>query len=132
MMKKQCAGGITTTDWLINKSTIMLTITVTDQYAQALSALGDVETAVKEALQRYTVEQITGKIAQLLHRDRTFQSKYGMPYRDFAMRVATDEAYVRELEASFEPLWELDLAEWEFCAKGVEDWTQTLQAILLN
>lgn len=110
----------------------MLTITVTDQYAQALSALGDVETAVKEALQRYTVEQITGKIAQLLHRDRTFQSKYGMPYRDFAMRVATDEAYVRELETAFEPLWELDLAEWEFCTKGVEDWTQTLQAILLN
>jgi hypothetical protein len=35
------------------------------------------------------------------------------------------------VEAKISKTWELDLADWEFCHKGIEDWTKKLQAILL-
>jgi hypothetical protein len=110
----------------------MTTVTIPDKYVKALDALGDVQKAVDVALQRYTIEQITTKIAELRHRDQSYQDKYGMTYASFIQRTAQDEAFVYEVEAKFNPLWELDVADWEFCVKGVEDWTHTLQTILLT
>ncbi len=40
----------------------MMTITVPDKYVETLRTLGDVDTAVNLAVQRYTIEQITTKI----------------------------------------------------------------------
>ena len=110
----------------------MTTVTIPDKYAEALRALGDVQLAVDLALQRYTIEQITAKIASLRHRVREYETKYGVDYSTFTLRIANDEAFVRDIEATVNPLWELDQADWEFCVKGIEDWTHTLQTILLT
>ena len=109
-----------------------MTITIPDKYAEALNALGDVQTAVDIALQHYTIDQISSRIARLRERDQAYQAKYGMDYLSFAQRTAQDEAFVRHVETSTNPVWENDLADWEFCVKGIEDWTHTLQTILLT
>jgi hypothetical protein len=110
----------------------MTTVAIPEKYVEVLSVLGDVQTAVDLALQRYTIEQITAKIAQLRQRDQGYQAKYGMDYPTFTQRIAHDEAFAHEIETTINPLWEQDLADWEFCAKGVEDWTHTLQSLLLT
>jgi len=110
----------------------MTTVAISEKYVEVLSVLGDVQTAVDLALQRYTIEQITAKIAQLHQRDQAYQAKYGMDYASFTQRIVRDEAFVRQIEATISPLWEQDLADWEFCVKGVEDWTHTLQTLLLT
>lgn len=110
----------------------MTTIDIPEKYVEVLSVLGDVQTAVDLALQRYTIEQITTKLAQLRQRDHDYQAKYGMDYFTFTQRIAHDEAFVHQIETTISSLWEQDLADWEFCVKGVEDWTQTLQSLLLT
>jgi len=115
-----------------DKGLTMITVSIPDKYAKALSALGDVQAAVDLALQRYTIEQITAKIAQLRQRAQMYEAKYGMDYPTFAQRIAGDESFVREIETAVNPLWELDTADWEFCVKGITDWIHTLQAILLT
>src|SRR5215468_3723360 len=99
----------------------MTTVDIPEKYVEVLSALGDVQTAVDRALQRYTIDQITAKIAQLRHRDQGYQTKYGRDYPTLAQRIAHDEAFVNTIETTIDPLWEQDLADWEFCVKGVED-----------
>ena len=110
----------------------MTTVTIPDKYAEALRALGDVQLAVDLALQRYTIEQITAKIASLRQRVREYETKYGVDYSTFTLRIPKEESFVRDIEATVNPLWELDQADWEFCVKGIEDWTHTLQTILLT
>ena len=99
----------------------MITVAIPDKYAKALSALGDVQVAVDLALQRYTIEQITAKIARLRQRVQGYEAKYGMDYPTFARQIAGDESFVCEIETAITPLWELDTADWEFCVKGIED-----------
>lgn len=110
----------------------MTSVAIPEKYIEVLSILGDVQTAVDLALQRYTIEQITARIAELRQRDQGYRSKYGMDYDAFMQRVAQDEAFVQEIETSINVLWEHDLADWEFCVKGIEDWTRTLQSLLLT
>lgn len=110
----------------------MTTVAIPEKYVELLSVLGDLQTAVDLALQRYTIEQITAKIAQLRQRDHGYQAKYGMGYPTFTQRIAHDEAFVHEIETTISPLWEQDFADWEFCVKGVEDWTHALQSLLLT
>ena len=110
----------------------MTTVTIPDKYAEALRALGDVQLAVDLALQRYTIEQITAKIASLRQRVHEYETKYGVDYSTFTLRIANEESFIRDIEATVNPLWELDQADWEFCVKRIEDWTHTLQTILLT
>jgi len=114
------------------KEKTTMTVTIQDKYVEALEALGDVQTAVGLALQRYTIEQITAKIAQLRQRAAEYQAKYGLDYSTFVHRVAEDESFVHDVETNISPTWEIDLADWEFCTKGIEDWTNKLQTILLT
>ncbi|RME69544.1 MAG: hypothetical protein D6784_18265 [Chloroflexi bacterium] len=110
----------------------MATVTINDTYAEVLSALGDLQEAIDTALQRYTIEQIGTKIAELQRRDAHYQQKYGMDYHTFSERIAEDESFVNQIEASVSKTWEFDLSDWEFCHKGIEDWIRKLQAILLT
>lgn len=110
---------------------MMTTIAVQDKYAEVLTSFGDLQTAVDVALQRYTIEQISTKISELRHRNAQYQTKYGVEYPLFAQRIGEDELFLQEVEANITKLWEIDLADWEFCYKGIKDWTKTLQTILL-
>ncbi len=108
----------------------MQTILVKEKYLETLSALGNVETEVEHALQRYTVEQVAAKITQLRQRAQGYEERYRLSYAAFVEQTSQDEAFVQALEATGHTMWEIDLAEWEFCQKGVEDWTRQLHAIL--
>ena len=109
-----------------------VTVAIPERYVRTLAPLGELEKMVNLALQRYAVEQITTRITELRQRDRDFQAKYGCDYETFVERTASDEKFVWEIEVTISKTWELDLAEWEFCHKGIEDWTQRLQIILLG
>jgi lipase chaperone LimK len=108
----------------------MVTVAIQDKYAETLGALGDVQTAVDLAVQRHAIEQVTVKVAELRRRAAGYQARYGMDYAQFTQRVATDEQYVRDIEARVSKLWEADLADWEFCTLGIQDWTNHLQRLL--
>jgi len=110
----------------------MEAIVIKDKYFEILSKfVDDLQSAVDLALQRYTIELITAKIAELQEKDAGFQTKYGCNYLSFTQRIAEDEDFVAQIENTVSKLWEIDLAEWEFCYKGIEDWTQKLQNILM-
>lgn len=110
----------------------MVTIPIKEEYFEILKTLGDVQSGVDLALQRFTIERITAKIAELRQKDAEYQRKYGLDYPACYARIARDEAFVQHLEAHIDKMWESDLADWEFCHKGIEDWSRKLQRILLT
>lgn len=110
----------------------MTTVTVQNKFTEILAAFGDVQESVNAAVQRYTIEQITDKITELRRKDEEFQKKYGLEFSAFVKRTSEDEEFVKAVEANISKIWEADLADWEFCHKGVEDWTKKLQDILLK
>ena len=110
----------------------MVTVAIRDRYVEALKPFGSLEDAVNLALQRYAIEQVTAKIADLRRRDAVYQEKYGMRYPAFVKHVGQDEAFVKMIESAISKTWEIDLADWEFCHQGMQDWTRKLQAILIT
>lgn len=110
----------------------MTTITLQDKFTEILTSFGDLQEAVNAALQRYTIDQVTTKIGELRRRDKEYKKKYEMDYPIFAKRSGEDEVFVKDVEARISKTWEADLADWEFCRQGIEDWTKKLQDILLK
>jgi hypothetical protein len=110
----------------------MTTVTVQNKFTEILASFGDVQESVNAAVQRYTIEKITSKITELRRKDEEFQKKYGLEYSAFAKCTGEDEEFVKTVEGEISKTWEADLVEWEFCHKGVEDWTKKLQDILLK
>lgn len=110
----------------------MVTIPVQDKFIDILSSFGDLQESVNTALQRYTIEQITTKINELRRRDESYKIRYGLDYPAFAKRASEDVEFVQYVESNISKVWESDLADWEFCHKGIGDWTKKLQDILLK
>jgi hypothetical protein len=110
----------------------MTTVTVSDKFTTILASFGDLQESVNMAVQRYTIEQITTKINELKNKDTEFHKKYSLDYSTFAQRTGEDESFVNNIESEISKTWEADLAEWEFCHRGIEDWTKKLQDILLK
>lgn len=110
----------------------MTTVTVQNKFTEILASFGDVQESVNAAVQRYTIEQITNKITELRRKDEELQKKYGLEYSIFVERTGKDEEFIKTIEANVSKTWEADLLDWEFCHKGVEDWTKKLQDILLK
>lgn len=114
-----------------DRGNAMTTVAIREKYVEALTPFGNLEQAIDLALQRYTIEQITTKLAELRRRDKVYQDKFGMEYPSFVSRIAEDESFVADIERGITKTWELDLADWEFCYEGGKDWTRRLQNILL-
>jgi len=110
----------------------MTVITVEDKYVETLGAFENLQTAVNTALQMYTIEQITTKINGLRVKASQYRQKYALVYVNFSQRTAEDEDFVRHIEDNVSKTWEVDLADWEFCHKGIQDWTRKLESILLT
>ncbi|CAK8718804.1 MAG: hypothetical protein CDV28_14716 [Candidatus Electronema aureum] len=107
-------------------------ITINSSYAELLPSFNDdLQSAVDAALQRYLIDEIAAKIAGLKKKEKLFSLKYSCDYKTFSQRTAEDEEYINQIESSISKLWESDLANWEFCEKGINDWTKKLQSILL-
>ncbi|MBS1249150.1 MAG: hypothetical protein MAG431_00723 [Chloroflexi bacterium] len=110
----------------------MTTIAVQDKYADILTTFGNLQESVDTALQRYTIEQITSKVKKFRQKNAIYQDRYGVDYPTFSQRIAKDEEYVEHIEANVSKTWEIDLADWEFCYKGIDDWARKLQDILIT
>ncbi|MBX3036232.1 MAG: hypothetical protein KF758_04895 [Anaerolineales bacterium] len=110
----------------------MTNVTVSDKFTEILASFGDLQESVNAAVQRYTIDQITTKINELKNKDSEFQKKYGVDYSTFVQSTSEDENFVNKVESTISKTWETDLAEWEFCYRGIEDWTKKLQDILLK
>jgi hypothetical protein len=111
---------------------MMVTVSIKDEYIEVLSALGDLQESMDLALKQYTLNKIAVKIAELRHRDIKYQEKYQLDYSRFCQKIYEDEEFLQQIENSVDKTWEIDLADWEFCHKGVEDWIEKLQTILLT
>jgi len=108
------------------------TIEIKNNYAEILYAMGnDLQSAANRALQRYLIELITDKISEFRKKETDFQTRYGCDYPTFINRISENEEFVLQIEKNISKLWEIDQAEWEFCYKGIDDWTKKLQNILL-
>lgn len=110
----------------------MVSVLIRDKYVETLATLGDLQAAVDLALERYTIEQITVKISTLKKCQSSYEEKYRISFAEMNERVKYDEQFVRAVEQEISPTWEADLLEWEFCVKGIQDWTQRLQNFLLE
>jgi hypothetical protein len=110
----------------------MLTVSIKNKHAEILTALGGLQQAIDLALQRYIIEQVTAKVAEFYQKEMMYQTKYGMDYLTFTKRIAEDEEFINQVEANVNKIWEFDLADWEFCYQGRQDWIQKLQTILLT
>jgi hypothetical protein len=110
----------------------MVTVAVEDKFIEVLASFGDLQESVNAALQRYTIEQITTEINELRRRDEAYKARYGLAFSAFARRVGEDVDFTQQVESNISKVWEADLADWEFCHKGIEDWTRKLQDILLK
>jgi len=114
------------------KTNIQHSVQINSSYAEILPSFNDdLQSAVDAALQRYLIDEIAAKIASLKKKEKLFQLKYGCDYKTFSQRTAEDEEYINQIESSISKLWESDLSDWEFCEKGINDWTRKLQSILL-
>ncbi|MFN6513367.1 MAG: hypothetical protein RMY29_002545 [Nostoc sp. CreGUA01] len=110
----------------------MATVSIKDEYIEVLAALGDLQESMDLALKQYTLDKIAAKITELRQRDNKYREKYQLDYSTFSQKVSEDETFIKHIENSVDKVWEIDLADWEFCHKGVEDWIQKLQIILLT
>ena len=108
----------------------MVTIAVQDKFVEVLTAFGNLQESVDVALQRYTIEQVSTKISELRRRNSEYQTRYGLDFPAFSQHIAEDEKFVQNVESKINKMWEADLADWEFCYKGIADWTRKLQDIL--
>jgi len=61
----------------------MLTVSIKNRQAEILIALGGLQPAIDLALQRYIIEQVTVKMAELHQKEVIYQSQYGMDYLTF-------------------------------------------------
>lgn len=114
------------------KGKMMLTVSIKNEHAEMLAAFGSPQKSIDLALQRYLIEQITAKVAELRQKEANYQTKYGMDYPTFTQRITEDEDFITQVETNVNKMWEIDLADWEFCYKGIDDWTHKLQTILLT
>jgi hypothetical protein len=53
----------------------MINIEVKEDYAEILGSFGDVQSAINLAVQRYTIEKITTKIAELKQKNCNYEIK---------------------------------------------------------
>jgi glycerol dehydrogenase-like iron-containing ADH family enzyme len=78
----------------------MLTVSIKKEYADILTTFGEPQKAIDLALQRFSIEQITTKIAELRQKEAVYQLKYGMDYPTFTQRIAEDELFINQVKAS--------------------------------
>ena len=109
----------------------MVTVAIDNRYVELFNILGGIQESADLAMQRFVVEQITSKIADLKRQDAVFAKKYGMNYDLFLKNLESVE-FVKKTEATITKTWEEHLIDWEFCHKGVGDWTRELQGVLLG
>jgi hypothetical protein len=106
----------------------MVQVQVKDEYVAILEPLQE---SVEEALRLYALEKVQARLLEFEQKVQNWEEKYGCSYDLFAYRTAIDEAYVEELDISFETQqWEGDLISWEFDVEGLREWRTHLQKLL--
>ena len=111
----------------------MNTVLVDKKLCKTRENFVDIQTATNIALRRYVIDLISTKIEKLSKKNKFFKEKYNFNFENFQKKITDDEKYIFSLEKNkgFNN-WEDDLIDWEFSYKGINDWKQKLQNILIN
>jgi len=105
----------------------MLRVQVKEEYA---AILDPIQESVDEALRRYAIEKTRNRILEQEQRLQKWEEQYGCSHDLFAYRTATDEEYVKQLDAdAATQQWEGDLISWEFDAEELREWRRRLQRL---
>ena len=105
-----------------------MTLQVKEIYSRVYEALKE---DIDDVLRHHAIEQLEQRILEASQNIQQWEEKYGCDYETFTYRTATDEAYVRELNAKVETqMWEGDLISWEFEMRELETWQSHLQQLL--
>ena len=108
----------------------MLKVQVKEEYAVILEPLQE---SVDEAVHRYALEKVQARILGLEQQAQDWEEKYGCSYDLFAYRTATDEEYVKQLDATLATQqWEGDLISWEFDTEALREWRRHLQTLSIK
>jgi hypothetical protein len=108
----------------------MSAIHIKDQYADVLLSLGDPQAMADEALRQYTIGKINERVMALRQKIRAWEEQYGCSFDLFAYRTATDEEYVKQLNATpATRQWEGDLIAWEHYDLELKEWYRRLESI---
>jgi hypothetical protein len=115
-------------DMISGRRTAMTTFAIDQKYIDVLSALGNVNDRLEEAVRRYTIEQIASEITRYRQEVAQFEATYGMTYDVFCDKIAAEKGFARTIEKE-RPMWEADLNAWEFYAEGLKTWLGRLERI---
>jgi hypothetical protein len=105
-----------------------MTVQVKEIYSKVYEALKE---DIDDVLHQHALKQLQQRISEANQNVRQWEEKYGCDYEAFIYRTATDEAYVRQLNANVETqMWEGDLISWEFEMRELQTWQSHLQQLL--
>ena len=106
----------------------MTTLTLNPKYINILQALGSLDETLEEAVRRYAIERIGERIGTLQHEIMVFQTRYGLPYEQFYVRITTDDEFVENLRETHQT-WERDFNTWEYYVEELSEWLGRLESI---
>lgn len=115
-------------NYFCQERTVGMTVQVKEIYSKVYEALNE---DIDDVLRHHAIEQLEQRILEASQNIQHWEEKYGCDYETFTYRTATDEAYVRQLNAKVEAqMWEGDLISWEFEMRELETWQSHLQQLL--
>ena len=101
----------------------MTTVALEDRYAKYLSLFGDEQQVAQEAIYEYLQRKAGERVARIVVEQAELEAQYGMDLKTLQQRVAADEEYLESLNRT-QPLWEEDLAHWNYVSEELEEWRQ--------
>ncbi|MGQ9627553.1 MAG: hypothetical protein ACUVV0_11690 [Anaerolineae bacterium] len=107
----------------------VLTVSVQENLLELLKVFGELKVVVPAALRQYLMDRCLQRIEQAERQIALYENRYGMDYKTFQQRVATDQSYLEYLNR-VNPLWEADAVEWVYRLEEAEAWRERLQKAL--
>lgn len=108
----------------------MPTITIEKDYLEILDALGSVNAIVEDAIRKYLIDKCVERIEKSKRKIEEFEKKYNCNYAEFIETISNEES-LKEVEET-KSSWELDITEWEYWGKELEEWKTRLEDILIK
>jgi hypothetical protein len=108
----------------------MATVSIKNVYLEMLTAIGQSESIVDEAVRKYIIDKCVERLEAAKGKIREFERHYHCQYADFALAIS-DENRLKKIEKQH-PTWEADNLEWEYWQNEFEEWKAKLEDILMK
>ena len=114
-------------------SEISCQVTIPDKYQEILQIVGDLQSAVDNAIRRYTLELASEQIEKCEKEIVHFQNKYGCSYETFLEGITNgnNPEFLESLNHNH-PTWEADFNVWETYVEELQRWRQRVTKLLID